>query len=357
MRIALNIAQRGLGLVWPNPAVGCVIVKDYRIVGRGWTGKGGRPHAEIIALSRASEMAIGATAFISLEPCFLYQKPDSCADAFIDAGIKRVVIAVKDPNPLVFGRGIERLQKANIDVEVGCEEKIAKEINAGFFKKIIDNRPLITLKIASSQDGKIATSSGESKWITESQSRLTGHRLRAQNDAILIGVKTALIDDPELTCRLPGLEDCSPVRLILDSNLHLPITSKLVMTAKLHPTWLITRNDNDEEYLSPYITNGVTIIGMPLSEDGKIDLIATFHELANRGLTRILVEGGSSLATSLMRLDLIDRIAWFQAPIFLGNDGVAAIKSLGIDDLEYAHKFRRISVSKSGNDLFTYLTK
>ncbi len=357
MQAALSLARRGLGAVWPNPAVGCVIVKDARVVGRGWTAKGGRPHAETIALAQAGAAAAGATAFVTLEPCSHHGKTGPCADALIAAGIGRVVAAMEDPDPRVSGRGVERLRAAGVAVDVGCCSEAAAEINAGFFLRIGGGRPLVTLKLATSLDGRIATRSGESQWITGPSARAAGHRLRAENDAILVGSGTALADNPELTCRLAGLEDRSPVRLVVDGHLRLPLTARMVMTADRRPTWLITRSGNDPERLRAYAACGVEIIEVPMAADGKVDLPLAFGELARRGLTRVLVEGGAHMAAALMRHDLIDRLAWFRAPLLLGGDAMPALVSFGADRLAAAPRFKRLAVAELGGDLFEYLTR
>lgn len=357
MLAALSLARRGLGSVWPNPAVGCVIVKESRVVGRGWTAVGGRPHAETIALAQAGAAAAGATAFVTLEPCSHHGKTGPCADALIVAGLKRVVVAIEDPDPRVSGRGLERLRNAGIAVDVGVGAAAAAEINAGFFRRIVAGRPLVTLKIASSLDGRIATRTGESQWITGPSARAAGHRLRAENDAILVGSGTALADNPDLTCRLAGLEGRSPIRLVVDGHLRLPLTSKMVVSARQHPTWLITHSGNDPERLQAFAACGLEIIEVSVAEDGKVDLQAAFRELARRGLTRILVEGGAHLAAALLRHDLVDRLAWFRAPLLLGGDAMPALVSFGMDHLAAAPRFKRLSVAELGDDLFEYLTR
>lgn len=357
MQAALSLARRGLGSVWPNPAVGCVIVRNGRVVGRGWTAQGGRPHAETIALAQAGAAAAGATAFVTLEPCSHHGKTGPCADALIAARIGRVVAAIEDPDPRVSGRGLQRLRDAGIEVEVGPGSETAAEINAGFFLRVIEGRPLVTLKLASSLDGRIATISGESRWITGEAARAAGHRLRAENDAIMVGSGTALFDNPELTCRLAGLEDRSPVRLVMDGHLRLPLTSKLVVTAAQRPTWLITRTGNDPERLRTYASCGLEIIEIPPAENGKIALPEALEELARRGLTRILVEGGAHLAGALLRDDLVDRLAWFRAPLLIGGDGLPAVASFGADHLSAAPRFKRLTLAELGSDLFEYLTR
>ncbi|MGQ3031841.1 MAG: bifunctional diaminohydroxyphosphoribosylaminopyrimidine deaminase/5-amino-6-(5-phosphoribosylamino)uracil reductase RibD, partial [Ferrovibrionaceae bacterium] len=220
MRHALGLAARGLGRTWPNPAVGCVLVRDEIVLARGNTQPGGRPHAEVVALSRAGSQAAGATAYVTLEPCAHHGKTPPCADALIAAGIGRCVVALQDPDPRVDGGGIRRLLAAGIPVTTGVCEAEAAALNAGFLMRVRQGRPLVTLKLATTLDGRIATHAGESRWITGATARARGHLMRADHDAIMVGIGTALTDDPDLTCRLAGLEDRSPVRIVLDGRLR-----------------------------------------------------------------------------------------------------------------------------------------
>jgi diaminohydroxyphosphoribosylaminopyrimidine deaminase/5-amino-6-(5-phosphoribosylamino)uracil reductase len=357
MQTALGLARRGLGDVWPNPAVGCVLVKDCRVVGRGWTAPGGRPHAETRALAQAGAAARGATAYVTLEPCSHHGQTPPCAEALIAAGITRVVVAVEDPDSRVSGRGLARLRQAGLTVETGLCSEAASEVNAGFFQRVGYGRPLVTVKMATSLDGRIATHGGESKWITGAAARAAGHRLRAEADAILIGSGTAMIDNPELTCRLPGLEHRSPLRLVVDGHLRLPLTSKLVATARKLPTWILTRTGNDPERIDIMTNCGIEVIELPTGPEGMVDLSAALQELGKRGLTRVLVEGGAHLSAALFRHDLVDRLAWFRAPILLGGDAMPAAVSFGVDHLNQAPRFSRLSVAEMGTDIFEYLTK
>ncbi len=227
MRHALTLSERALGSVSPNPAVGCVIVRDGIVVGRGWTQRGGRPHAEVVALRQAGHAAKGATAYVTLEPCAHIGQTPPCANALIEAGVARVVATVEDPDPRVSGRGFAMLRAAEIAVETDVLRDEAAALNAGFFLRITKKRPLVSLKLAVSADGKIARAPGGDQWITGEEARAFGHLMRARNDAILAGIETVLADDPELTCRVPGLEDRSPLRVVLDSKLRLPMASKL----------------------------------------------------------------------------------------------------------------------------------
>lgn len=350
MAVALGLARRGLGRVWPNPSVGCVIVKDGRVVGRGWTQPGGRPHAETEALRRAGAAARGATVYISLEPCAHHGKTPPCADALIDAGVARAVVAIEDPFRRVAGRGLERMRSAGIDVVTGVGHDAAAALNAGFFMRIGDARPLFTLKTASTLDGRIATHTGESQWITGAPARARGHALRASADAVMVGVGTALADDPRLDCRLPGLADRSPVRIVVDSRARLPLTSRLVRTARETPTWLLTLAGQDARHRA-FADAGIEVIEVAPDADGNLDLDVGAGALGDRGLTRVLVEGGGRLAAGLLRAGLVDRLVWFRAPRLIGGDGLPATEAFGVDRLDQAPAFRRIAVVEVGDDV------
>ncbi|MFC5315929.1 bifunctional diaminohydroxyphosphoribosylaminopyrimidine deaminase/5-amino-6-(5-phosphoribosylamino)uracil reductase RibD [Azospirillum rugosum] len=351
MRAALALASRGLGNTWPNPAVGCVIVRDGVVVGRGWTQPGGRPHAETEALARAGEAARGATAYVTLEPCNHYGKTPPCALALVEAGVARVVVACGDPDPRVAGGGLERLRAAGIAVTTGVLEDEAWALNEGFFRRIQDDRPLYTLKAATTLDGRIATHNGVSQWITGPTARAWGHRLRATHDAIMVGIRTALADDPELTCRLPGLTHRSPVRIVVDSRLRLPLTGKLAASARAVPTWVIAREDVDGPRLAAFDDCGLSVIRVPADSAGLPDLVKASAALAGRGLTRVLVEGGATLSASLLRAGLVDRLEWFRAASVMGGDGLPAVHGFGVDSLDRMALFRRVAVRRAGDDL------
>ncbi|MBP2310770.1 diaminohydroxyphosphoribosylaminopyrimidine deaminase/5-amino-6-(5-phosphoribosylamino)uracil reductase [Azospirillum soli] len=351
MRAALALAARGLGNTWPNPAVGCVLVKDGAVVGRGWTQPGGRPHAETEALARAGASAHGATAYVTLEPCNHHGKTPPCSEALVAAGVARVVVACGDPDPRVAGGGLERLRAAGIAVVTGVCEAEAWALNEGFFRRIQDHRPLYTLKAATTLDGRIATHSGVSQWITGPTARAWGHRLRASHDAIMVGIRTALTDDPELTCRLPGLTHHSPVRIVVDSRLRLPLTGRLAATARAVPTWIVTREDADAARLEAFTDCGVEVIRVTADSAGLPDLGEASAVLARRGLTRVLVEGGATLAASLLRAGLADRLEWFRASSVMGGDGLPAVHGFGVDALDQMARFTRVSVRQAGEDL------
>jgi diaminohydroxyphosphoribosylaminopyrimidine deaminase/5-amino-6-(5-phosphoribosylamino)uracil reductase len=351
MHAALGLARRGLGVVWPNPAVGCVIVNAGRVVGRGFTQPGGRPHAEAEALAMAGDAARGATAYVTLEPCAHHGKTPPCADALIKAGIARAVVALTDPDPRVAGQGIARLRAAGVAVSEGVLAPEAAEINAGFLLRISHGRPLVTLKLASTLDGRIATHAGESRWITGDHARAQAHRLRAEHDAVMVGSGTALADDPDLTCRLPGLERRSAVRVVFDGRMRLPLTSRLVVSAGTVPTWLVTLDDGDPERHLAYRRAGVDLVGVEAGPDGTIDPVRALAALGEAGLTRVLVEGGANLAAALLRAGLVDRLVWLRAPRMMGGDGIAAATAFGIDHLIDMPRFARVDLRPMGDDV------
>lgn len=307
MDLALALGRRGMGQTWPNPAVGAVLVKDGVIVGRGWTQKGGRPHAEVEALRRAGNDARGATMYVTLEPCSHHGKSPPCADAIIAAGVARVVSAVEDVNPEVAGRGHARLRAAGIAVDVGLGRDEALRDHDGHFRRMLDKRPHVTLKLAVSADGMIGKR-GERVMLTGEAANARVHLLRAQHDAILIGIGTALADDPLLTCRLPGMENRSPVRVVLDRSGKLPPSSRLAQTVREVPLWIAGRSAPAGAQAIPH--------------DG--DLAALLRELAARGITRLLVEGGAHVAASFLKADLVEEAWILKAPRTIGPGGIAA---------------------------------
>ncbi|EWY39186.1 5-amino-6-(5-phosphoribosylamino)uracil reductase [Skermanella stibiiresistens SB22] len=351
MRAAIALARRGLGTVAPNPSVGCVITRDGVVVGRGWTQPGGRPHGETEALLRAGDAARGATVYVSLEPCNHWGKTPPCTEALLEAGVGRVVVACEDPDPRVSGSGIRRLRDGGVQVDVGLCADEAAELNEGFFHRIRNGRPLVTLKLATSLDGRIALRTGESQWITGPIARSWGHGLRARYDAIMIGLNTALADDPELTCRLPGLGGRSPLRVVVDSRLRLPLTSKLVRGARTTPTLVFALQGVDPMRLRAFTDCGVEVVTLAPDASGVLDVAGTLKALAARGTTRLLVEGGARLSASLMQQRLVDRLEWFRAPRLIGGDGLPGIVGFGVDLLEDTADFVRVGVRRAGEDV------
>jgi diaminohydroxyphosphoribosylaminopyrimidine deaminase / 5-amino-6-(5-phosphoribosylamino)uracil reductase len=351
MRAALTLARRGLGRVAPNPAVGCVLVNDGRVVGRGWTQPGGRPHAETEALHRAGDRARGATAYVTLEPCAHHGETPPCTDALIAAGVARCVVALGDPHDRVAGRGLARLREAGVEVAEGLFAGEAEEVNAGFLMRLREGRPLVTLKLAATLDGRIATKAGDSRWITGEPARAYAHLLRAGHDAVMVGGGTALADDPRLDVRLPGLEDRAPLRVVLDGRLRLPTTHDLVARAKSQPTLVFTRTGPPRRRAKALADAGVEVVEVETDDDGRLAVPAVLEALGRRGVTRLLVEGGGRLAASLFRADLVDRLVWFHAPGVIGGDGVAAVGGLGLERVADMPRLRRRSVEPVGADL------
>ncbi|HWW46494.1 MAG TPA: bifunctional diaminohydroxyphosphoribosylaminopyrimidine deaminase/5-amino-6-(5-phosphoribosylamino)uracil reductase RibD [Xanthobacteraceae bacterium] len=346
MALALALGQRGLGRTWPNPAVGAVVVKDGVIVGRGWTQDGGRPHAEPMALRRAGEAARGATLYVTLEPCSHHGKSPPCVDAIIAAGIARVVSAIEDPNPEVAGQGHARLRAAGIAVDIGTGADEAAITHAGHILRVREGRPHVMLKLAVSADGKIAGAGSRQVALTEEMANRRVHLMRAQSDAILVGIGTALADDPLLTCRLPGMAAQSPVRVVLDSGLRLGSSSRLVQTAREVPLWIMTASAADA---SPLIAMGAEVIRVAGSEDG-LDLLVVLRELASRGITRLMVEGGSKVASAFLRADLADEVRLLRSPKSIGADGIDALDGQSLAAIASAPGFVRSFTEALGPD-------
>ncbi len=357
MRAALGLAARGLGNTWPNPAVGCVLVKHGRVIGRGWTQPGGRPHAETVALECAGAEAAGATAYVTLEPCSHHGRTPPCCDALIRAGVRRVVVAMRDPDARVDGRGFARLRAAGIAVEEGLFGPEAAALNAGFVNRIRAGLPLVTLKLASTLDGRIATATGESRWITGDAARRAVHALRARHDAVLVGSGTVLADDPDLTCRIPGMDPVPMLRVIADARLRTPHDARLVRGAAEHPTWLLTGPGHRPSALSPYIQAGVQVVSV--ARGGALGLRPPemLAALGARGVTRVLVEGGAGLAASLLGAGLVDRLVWFHAPGIMGAEGWPAAGPLGLEALASMPRFRLLGSAAVGCDVMSEFAK
>ncbi|MBO88060.1 MAG: riboflavin biosynthesis protein RibD [Rickettsiales bacterium] len=352
MMVALTLARRSLGNVWPNPAVGCVLVgADGSVVGRGWTQPGGRPHAETEALKQAGFLAKDSTAYVTLEPCSHYGETPPCAEALIAADVARVVVAVDDPDARVSGRGIAMLRDAGIDVKIGVCTVAAEKLNAGFLLHRREGRPLVTLKTASTLDARISTHGGQSQWITGEEARRRGQLLRSTHDAIAVGIGTALADDPELTCRLPGMEGDSPVRIIFDTHLQLPLDSKLVQSARKVPTWIVVSTEISMERQDEYTPFGVEFITVEPGVNHHPETLSVLKALAVRGLTRLLVEGGGGLSAVFLRAGLVDRLAWFRASSVMGGDGTPVFAAYGVEQLSDMRRFVLESIEPTGNDM------
>lgn len=338
MALALSLGRRGQGRTWPNPAVGCVIVREGRIVGRGWTQPGGRPHAEVVALEQAGEQARGATAYVTLEPCAHFGKTPPCASALIEAGVARVVAAIEDSDHRVSGRGFAMLREAGIEVTTGvCAEEAARDLQ-GFFLKTEQGRPFLTLKLASSLDGRIATATGESQWITGPEARREVHAMRARHDAVMVGGGTARADDPSLTVRDMGIAD-QPVRVVVSRRLDIPLMSTLAKTARDIPVWIAHGRDADPTLIRTWEDLGAEL--MPCDLEGPhLAPSSILQALGERGLTRVFCEGGGALAASLLMSDLVDELITFTAGKALGAEGYPSIGAMGVERLPEAPLLR-----------------
>ena len=354
MQLALALGRREQGRTWPNPAVGAVVVKDGVIVGRGWTQPGGRPHAEPEALSRAGEAARGATLYVTLEPCSHIGKSPPCADAIIAAGIARVVSAIEDPNPEVAGQGHARLRAARIAVDIGLDAPEAAHDHAGHFRRIRDKRPHVILKLAVSADDKIGAAGRKPIAISGEAAKARMHLLRAQCDAILVGIGTVQADDPLLTCRLPGMEARSPVRVVLDRALRIAGTSRLVHSARATPLWVMTSDLSEAPAAMKLGAAGAQVIRVPTtSAPPGLDLMGVLHALAQKGITRLLVEGGARVATSFVAAGLVDEVWLLRGPDTVGTDGVAALEALPLSAITGSPTFKQRASESLQNDTLT----
>ena len=345
MALALSLGRRGMGRVWPNPAVGCVIVADGRITGRAHTADGGRPHAETQALAQAGATAKGATAYVSLEPCAHHGQTPPCAQALIDAGVARVVVATGDPDPRVAGGGIALLRSAGISVDTGVMESRARADHAGFLLRLTENRPFVTLKLALSLDGRIATATGDSQWITGPLARRAVHMMRARHDAVIVGAGTARADDPGLTVRDLGI-DRQPVRVVVATDLDLPLDGRLALSARDVPLWLCHRPGADA---APWEDLGAICLACP-ADNGQMAVGTALNALAERGITRLLCEGGAGLATSLIAANLVDELVVFSAGVTIGN-GLPGLAAFGVTRLADAPRWTLKYTQPVGQDV------
>ncbi len=358
MAMALALGRRGLGNTWPNPAVGAVVVRfdgEPVIVGRGWTQPGGRPHAETEALRRAGAAARGATLYVTLEPCSHYGKTPPCAEAILAAGIARVVSAMEDPNAVAaHGHGLLRAHGIAVDVGVGAAE--ARRDHAGHIRRVCDHRPHVFLKLAVSVDGKAGLAGRRPAAITGEAARVRVHLMRAMNDAILTGIGTVLADDPLLTCRLPGMASRSPVRVVLDSGLRLPVTSVLVRNARETPVWVMAAADAPAEAEAALAAHGVEIFRFPApfspcgDAEGRLDLLAVLRLLAGRGITRLMVEGGPIVTASFLAAGLVDAAALLRGPAVIGPDGIDALEGMPLAVLTASPRLQSQHIEQAGVD-------
>ncbi|MDH3581636.1 MAG: bifunctional diaminohydroxyphosphoribosylaminopyrimidine deaminase/5-amino-6-(5-phosphoribosylamino)uracil reductase RibD [Hyphomicrobiales bacterium] len=361
MGVAVAMARRGLGQVWPNPAVGAVLVSNdttRQVVARGWTMPGGRPHAEAEALRRAGERAKNATLYVTLEPCAHQGVTPPCVDSIIAAGVTRVVCGVQDPDSRVCGRGVEKLRAAGIEVELGVLEDRALEVTLGHVLRVTHNRPQICLKLAIGSDGLVAPGDGAPIWVTDELARARGHLMRARADAILVGRGTIAADNPALSCRLPGMEHRSPVRVVLDSNLLIPRDARVMGTASDIPTWICCSSDASDERRSAIRAAGAETIEIKRRQDGLLDPASVAAALAERGITRLLIEGGPSVAGSFLEAGIINDVVIFQGQMAAGDTGLQPFGTAGAEQLANSDTFQRVERRSIGRDSMTrYKTK
>jgi diaminohydroxyphosphoribosylaminopyrimidine deaminase/5-amino-6-(5-phosphoribosylamino)uracil reductase len=348
MALALTLGRRGLGNAWPNPAVGAVVVKDAVVVGRGWTQPGGRPHAEVEALRRAGGAARGATLYATLEPCSHHGRTPPCVDAIMAAGVARVVSALEDPNPEIAGQGHARLTSQGIAVTTGVRADEARRAHAGHIRRVRDGRPHVTLKLAVSADGKAGLAGRKPAVITGEPARERVQLMRAINDALVTGIGTVLADDPELTCRLTGMEQRSPVRVVLDSALRMPVQSKLAASATRTLDWVFVDESAKPAHEAALTAAGVEVLRAQASK-GRLDLTAVLRGLAGRGITRVMVEAGPILSAAFLAADLVDEAALFSSPKPLG-EGIDALEGLPLTALTQSAKLRLVGSEQVGTD-------
>jgi len=349
MRRTLELAAKALGRTSPNPVVGAVIVRNGRIIGEGFHRRAGLPHAEREALRRITETARGATIYVNLEPCSHYGRTPPCADALIEAGIKRVVVGMVDPNPLVQGRGLRRLRRAGIAVATGVLREECERLNEDFACFIRTGRPFVTLKLAASLDGRIAAASGDSQWISGEQSRRVVHELRNRVDAILVGAETVRNDDPRLTCRMRGGRD--PLRVVLDGRLSITPSARVCTQPSTAPTLIATSEDHGRgENQAQLEAQGVQVVCLP-GKNGQVPLRPLLVELGRRGHKSVLIEGGGRIAAAALREGVVDKVLFFYAPLLLGGEGRAMIGPLGIDRVAAGQKLHTITVERIGKDI------
>ena len=356
MKRAMTLARKGVGRTSPNPPVGCVIARDGEIVGSGWHRAAGTPHAEIHALTEAGDKAAGSDVFVTLEPCSHFGKTPPCTDALIAAGVGRVYAGMVDPNPLVSGKGVKQLRAAGIPTFPGLLEPECRRLIGPFVKHVAVGLPFVTVKSALTLDGKTATAGGDSKWITGEQARRHVHRLRAESDALMVGVETVLADDPQLTCRLlRGGRD--PLRVVVDSRLRTPLDARL-FRVRSSATTLIATVQQYEERLVPYRTLGAEVLACRDGE-GRVDLADLLARLGKRGVQSVFVESGGELAGALLRQGLIDKLILFYGAKLVGGEGRSPFSGVGVEKMSEAIRLQEIEVRRYGDDLMVlgYLSR
>jgi diaminohydroxyphosphoribosylaminopyrimidine deaminase/5-amino-6-(5-phosphoribosylamino)uracil reductase len=349
MQRTLELAAKALGRTSPNPAVGAVVVRAGRVIGEGFHRKAGLPHAEIEALRRVRGSAKGATLYVNLEPCSHQGRTPPCADAVVAAGLKRVVVGMVDPNPLVRGRGIRHLRRAGIEVKAGVLRERCERLNEDFTTFIQTGRPLVTLKLAASLDGRIATASGDSQWITNDLSRRLVHELRNRVDAIMVGAETVRVDDPQLTCRIRGGRD--PLRVILDGRLSIRPTARICTQESTAKTVVVTTTANERSRKRKELeAQGVEVLCLP-GEQGRVGLGTLLPELGRRGLKSVLIEGGGQVAAAALRENVVDKVLFFYGPTLLGGDGRPMIGPLGVNRIAAGLQLHTIELHRLRDDV------
>ncbi len=345
--MACRLARKAAGRTSPNPMVGAVLVRGGRIIGCGYHKFAGGDHAEIIALKQAGAKAKGATLYITLEPCSHHGRTPPCAEALVRSGIKAVVAGMSDPNPLVAGRGFKILRRAGIEVHIGVCESECRDLLEAFTKFITRRVPFVTLKLAATLDGKIATVGGDSKWISGAQSRASVHRWRNEMDAVLVGAATVRADDPQLTCRIAGGRD--PYRVVLDGRLRIPLAAKLLRQKNPHKTIIATTVKAPAAKVRAIEALGAQVWRLP-ARDYQVAWQPLLKRLAAHGIVGLLIEGGAAVAASALKQKIVDKVAFFYAPKIIGGDGRAMIDGLAIGKMARAIELKRLAVRKSGND-------
>lgn len=346
MRMAVTLARKGLGRTGPNPPVGAVIVQSGVVVGRGYHRRAGEPHAEVIALAEAGDRARGATLYVTLEPCTHQGRTPPCCDALIRSGVRRVVVGARDPNPNVSGRGLELLAQHGLETQSGVEEAACAELIAAFRKHVTSGLPLVTLKLAASLDGRIATASGQSRWITGEAARRKVHQLRNEVDAVMVGAGTVIADDPLLTCRARGGRD--PLRIIVDGRLRVPLTARVLTTGSAART-LIATTRRDSRALAPFERTGARVTVLR-GHRGVFPIRSLLALLGKEGIMSVMIEGGATLAAAALREGVVDRLICFFAPKIIGGDGLPMIGALGIRKLTGALQVSDMTLSRVGKD-------
>ncbi len=350
MRMALRLAEQARGRTSPNPLVGALVVKDGRIISRGYHRKAGEPHAEALALAKAGKAARGATLYVTLEPCsHTNKRTPPCTPLVVQSGVRRVVVAMIDPNPLVSGRGLRTLRKVGIEVTTGVLEQEARRLNEAFVKHVTRGMPFVTLKIAQTLDGRIATSRGESKWITGEKAREEAHRLRDTYDAILVGVNTVLKDDPSLTARIPGGRD--PIRVIVDSKLRVPLSAKIITQQSTATTVVATLASAPQSKIRKLQDAGAEVLTVK-SARGRVDRRDLLKKLGDQGIMSLLVEGGAEINASFLKAGLADKAILFVAPMFMtGSDSLGSVGGTSPLKLSQAVRLAEVTVGFAGKDI------